>query len=697
MSQYQTPEEDQGVDEIPIKPLGSRYQKMSELGSGSFGTVSLFKINKETLDKQIEHMERCHGTLLSPLSIKFKYVNDMVAIKTMNKKLKKLADYSKVKEIQFIFAVSSHFNLVQIIDVFIDSNHLKLNIVMESMDQNLYQLMKARRGNVFSPKTLKSVLSQLLSAISHIHKHLFFHRDVKPENILVMQNLNYFGARQNIPPNQRQNSYIVKLADYGLARHESNEKQFTAYVSTRWYRSPEILLRQKGYSYPIDIWAFGCVAVECAVFCPIFPGKNELDQCCKIMEFLGNPTKSFYKQTMQGLALNNYSYYHNSNYTEGNLDEDSISPFGGFWDEAKDLTQKLGILFPSHFGYNLESFILRNDFDRNEKRNFFKLIKSCLTWDPNKRATAVILENSPYFNKNITFSPAEEHNKSTIDTNIIFNSKILPEKVSTENNENIKAFQKTEKALMLPRSTERRSVDKNIVPTSVFNNIDKKAHNTDYSKLSPGLGIPQKFNMKSSSVFQNLNFNRKENKCSNNLCEETTIRSVGCNKLNDRSIKNSLQLNSNSIDNCIDIFSDTADIPQFDQVEKPCNLYSDDYINPMMFKEQQRSEGNDSLDIIEAMHNNQIQNAVNPSDYKDDVNDDEDEYYQEQENEFLPFEINKVTTFLQNSNDKVSIPGTEISIKNRHEGNYDLIDVINYTLEDELNYANIGVYSREEH
>ena len=52
----------------------------------------------------------------------------------------------------------------------------------------------------------------------------------------------------------------------------------TAYVSTRWYRSPEILLRQKWYSRPIDIWAFGAVAVETANFVPLFPGSNELDQ-----------------------------------------------------------------------------------------------------------------------------------------------------------------------------------------------------------------------------------------------------------------------------------------------------------------------------------------------------------------------------------------------------------------------------------
>ncbi|ODQ47234.1 hypothetical protein PICMEDRAFT_40418, partial [Pichia membranifaciens NRRL Y-2026] len=381
--------------QIPVKSLSSRYHQISNLGSGSFGMVALYKVKNGILDSLVEEMMNFPGTLLSPSSINYKYSNDLVAIKTMNKKLKKLTDYSKVKEIQFIFSVDTHFNLVQIIDVFIDRTYLKLNIVMENMDQNLYQLMKMRKGNVFSPRTLKSILSQLLSAILHIHKHLFFHRDVKPENILVMQNLNFFGSRQNIPSNQRNNSYIIKLADYGLARHSRNDKPFTAYVSTRWYRSPEILLRQGYYSFPVDIWAFGCVAVECATFCPLFPGANELDQCCKIMEFLGNPNKSF-----QLSALQNSNYSYNSYKTNGNNNSYNYGPmvpFGGFWDDAKDLALKLGLVFPKNFGYRLENVIIRKDFSLHEKKDFFQMVKSCLTWDPNKRATAFSLLHSPYF------------------------------------------------------------------------------------------------------------------------------------------------------------------------------------------------------------------------------------------------------------------------------------------------------------
>ena len=62
---------------------------------------------------------------------------------------------------------------------------------------------------------------------------------MKPENLLVNG------------PNH------VKIADFGLAREIRSRPPYTDYVSTRWYRAPEVLLRSTTYSAPIDIWAVG--------------------------------------------------------------------------------------------------------------------------------------------------------------------------------------------------------------------------------------------------------------------------------------------------------------------------------------------------------------------------------------------------------------------------------------------------------
>jgi hypothetical protein len=47
------------------------------------------------------------------------------------------------------------------------------------------------------------------------------------------------------------------LCDFGLAREIRSRPPFTEYVSTRWYRSPEIILKGTNYNSPADIFALG--------------------------------------------------------------------------------------------------------------------------------------------------------------------------------------------------------------------------------------------------------------------------------------------------------------------------------------------------------------------------------------------------------------------------------------------------------
>jgi len=86
----------------------------------------------------------------------------------------------------------------------------------------------------------------LLKALNHCHRHEIIHRDIKPENLLV----NGDGT--------------LKLCDFGFARHmppKPNEI-LTDYVATRWYRSPELLLSDPKYSFPVDTWAVACIMAE---------------------------------------------------------------------------------------------------------------------------------------------------------------------------------------------------------------------------------------------------------------------------------------------------------------------------------------------------------------------------------------------------------------------------------------------------
>lgn len=137
---------------------------------------------------------------------------------------------------------------------------------------------------------------QILSGLEHIHANGFFHRDIKPENILVSTSsthLNDTGSFRRysamVTPPSTPPVYSVKIADFGLARETSSKMPYTTYVSTRWYRAPEVLLRAGEYSAPVDIWAIGAMAVEVATLKPLFPGGNEVDQVWRVCEVMGSP------------------------------------------------------------------------------------------------------------------------------------------------------------------------------------------------------------------------------------------------------------------------------------------------------------------------------------------------------------------------------------------------------------------------
>ena len=740
--------------QIPVKSLSSRYHQISNLGSGSFGIVALYKVKNGILDSLVEEMMNFPGTLLSPSSINYKYSNDLVAIKTMNRKLKKLTDYSKVKEIQFILSVDTHFNLVQIIDVFIDRTYLKLNIVMENMDQNLYQLMKMRKGNVFSPRTLKSILSQLLSAILHIHKHLFFHRDVKPENILVMQNLNFFGSRQNIPSNQRNNSYIIKLADYGLARHSRNDKPFTAYVSTRWYRSPEILLRQGYYSFPVDIWAFGCVAVECATFCPLFPGANELDQCCKIMEFLGNPNKSFQLSALQNSNYSYSSYKTNSN--NNNYNYGPMVPFGGFWDDAKDLALKLGLVFPKNFGYRLENVIIRKDFSLHEKKDFFQMVKSCLTWDPNKRATAFGLLHSPYFEDTMSGMENQKENEITIDPIIVnTNDNVTGTSAINSNKSTSKVDFSMKRSMVfagIPTTNIATNSNRNNTVASnqyVFRkkaapNVKQFDSKNETSSLNqninlshPGLGMKNKFDMiNTTNLLKTFNNQHPQENYDNNdhiaaIETDNSMMQLTSDPIEDyvtifphdansselrNNNSNSYDLVSSRLEKLDNLYDENNNVRKDDSFKELDLAHIDRILNeedsenenslinrhgkPINDKKYNVDENSNIGGLCRDLDNGNDVDTVGDRDGGEDIEDDdeEDEEEDETENELLSLELGKVSLYLQDPNTHMKPADSEISINNStNQGNYDLIDEINYALDDEYQIKHINLYSWDGH
>lgn len=112
---------------------------------------------------------------------------------------------------------------------------------------------------------------QLFSACAFIHDQNIIHRDIKPENLLLSKN------------------GVLKLCDFGFARSTSVKElaMYTDYVSTRWYRSPELLVGDAQYDLNVDTWSLGCIFTEIFNGMPLFPGESDLDTLSLIMDVLG--------------------------------------------------------------------------------------------------------------------------------------------------------------------------------------------------------------------------------------------------------------------------------------------------------------------------------------------------------------------------------------------------------------------------
>ena len=105
--------------------------------------------------------------------------------------------------------------------------------------------------------------------LKYVHSAGVVHRDLKPSNILVNENCD------------------LKICDFGLARIQ--DPQMTGYVSTRYYRAPEIMLTWQKYDVEVDIWSAGCIFAEMLEGKPLFPGKDHVNQFSIITELLGTP------------------------------------------------------------------------------------------------------------------------------------------------------------------------------------------------------------------------------------------------------------------------------------------------------------------------------------------------------------------------------------------------------------------------
>ncbi|KAG6482920.1 hypothetical protein ZIOFF_059559 [Zingiber officinale] len=249
------------------------YSHSSHDKKGSFGCIGKYKFINEIGDGTC-------GNVYKALNIEN---NEIVAIKKMKRKFyfwEECMDLCEAKSLRKL----NHPNIVKLKEI-VRQNH-ELFFIFEHMEYNLYKVMRDRQ-NPFTEGEIRNFMSQVLQGLAYMHKNGYFHRDLKPENLLVTHD-------------------VIKIADFGLAREVTSQPPYTDYVSTRWYRAPEVLLKSSSYTPAIDMWAVGAILAELFMLSPLFPGESEIDQIYRICTILGTPDSSIWPD---GILLPHSTYF----------------------------------------------------------------------------------------------------------------------------------------------------------------------------------------------------------------------------------------------------------------------------------------------------------------------------------------------------------------------------------------------------
>ncbi|ELP86601.1 cyclin-dependent kinase C-1, putative [Entamoeba invadens IP1] len=182
---------------------------------------------------------------------------------------------TSLREIQLLQQIK-HKNIVEILEIIADENFEKKNtpvsIVFEYMPHDLSTLIKY--GKPLEDEEMKCYMVQILTALQFLHSISVLHRDVKTSNVLITED------------------NIVKLADFGLSRHEDEVGTYTPKMCTSFYRPPELFLGEERYDSSVDMWSVGCVFAEMVKREPIFKGRDDIEVLNNIWDLLGTPQET---------------------------------------------------------------------------------------------------------------------------------------------------------------------------------------------------------------------------------------------------------------------------------------------------------------------------------------------------------------------------------------------------------------------
>ena len=218
--------------------INERYEILKSIGEG--GMANVYLAHDTILDRDVA-IKVLRGDL----------ENDEKFIRRFQREAKSVSDLS-------------HPNIVEVFDVGEeDGQHY---IVMEYIDGKTLKQLVQKRGALTVPEVV-DIMSQLTDGLAQAHDAYIIHRDIKPQNIMILDN------------------GIIKITDFGIAM-SMNATQLTqtnSVMGSVHYLPPE-QASGKGATTKSDIYSAGILMYELLTGSVPFKGDNAVEIALKQMK-----------------------------------------------------------------------------------------------------------------------------------------------------------------------------------------------------------------------------------------------------------------------------------------------------------------------------------------------------------------------------------------------------------------------------
>lgn len=140
-------------------------------------------------------------------------------------------------------------------------------VVMPLAITDLNNISALTKTNRLPEESVKEIIYCSLKALKYLHDRNICHRDIKPDNLLVLES------------NETEE---VKLCDLGFAKKVTEGEKCTEYLGTLKYAAPEVISGVP-YDLSVDIWSMGVTLYTLLCGEPPFPTRNERETRTCIM------------------------------------------------------------------------------------------------------------------------------------------------------------------------------------------------------------------------------------------------------------------------------------------------------------------------------------------------------------------------------------------------------------------------------